>query len=146
MCAATRAFVERERHVRASWAIFGEAAKTGDATALHKAKTTPHRLGIVGNTRPEDYDSQITLSSLSGTPPSPAPAGGRTRRGGASPERGWIGRPESWPETSALVLLLTYVPIAPVPYGEITRGGTLCLELLAFPTTVLLFLDRPPLA
>jgi O-antigen ligase len=44
-----------------------------------------------------------------------------------------------------LVLLLAYVAIAPVPYGAITRGGTLCLELFAFTMAALLFLDRPRL-
>jgi len=53
---------------------------------------------------------------------------------------------QSWSETTALLLLLTYVAIAPLPYGEITRGGELTLELFAFAITAVLFLDEPRLS
>lgn len=49
-------------------------------------------------------------------------------------------------ETAAFVLLLAYVAIAPVPYGEITQEGEVILELFAFSTLALLFLDDPKLS
>ena len=43
-------------------------------------------------------------------------------------------------------MLLAYVAIAPIPYGGITRGGMLALELFAFGTLALTFFGRPRLA
>jgi len=39
-----------------------------------------------------------------------------------------------------------YVAVAPIPYGAITRGGTLALELFAFATFALTFFGHPRLA
>jgi O-antigen ligase len=55
-------------------------------------------------------------------------------------------REQPWLETVALLLFLTCVAIAPFPYGAITQGGELTIELLAFTVLALLFLDRPRLA
>jgi O-antigen ligase len=46
----------------------------------------------------------------------------------------------------ALSLLLVAVVVAPFPYGAITQGGTLVLEILAFMTAAATFLGRPRLA
>lgn len=43
-------------------------------------------------------------------------------------------------------MLLVYVAIAPIPYGGITQGGTLTLELFAFTTFALTFFGQPRLA
>jgi len=43
-------------------------------------------------------------------------------------------------------MLLAYVAIAPIPYGGITRGGMLALELFAFGTLALTFFGHPRLA
>jgi len=45
-----------------------------------------------------------------------------------------------------LAMLFVYVAIAPLPYGEITRGGTLTLELFAFTTFALTLFGQPRLA
>jgi O-antigen ligase len=42
-------------------------------------------------------------------------------------------------------MLLAYVAIAPIPYGAITRGGALALELFAFTTFALTFFGHPRL-
>lgn len=55
----------------------------------------------------------------------------------------WL--PESRTEASALVFLLVYIAISPFPYGEITTGGTLILELFAFGILAFTFLSRPRL-
>ena len=49
-------------------------------------------------------------------------------------------------EWVALFLLLVAVVMVPFPYGAITQGGTLALELLAFMTAAATFLGRPRLA
>jgi putative inorganic carbon (hco3(-)) transporter len=55
-------------------------------------------------------------------------------------------RADSPLEVCALAMLLAYVAIAPVPYGGITRGGMLALELFAFTTLALTFFGHPRLA
>src|SRR5437868_2042754 len=57
---------------------------------------------------------------------------------------GELGAQSRW-ETAALILFLVYVAIAPLPYGAITTEGELTLELFAFGTLALLFLDDPKL-
>jgi len=54
-------------------------------------------------------------------------------------------RADSPLELCALAMLLAYVAIAPIPFGAITRGGTLALELFAFGTFALTFFGRPRL-
>ncbi len=49
-------------------------------------------------------------------------------------------------ERVAFFLLLAAVVVAPFPYGAITQGGTLGLELLAFITAAATFLGRPRLS
>jgi len=46
-------------------------------------------------------------------------------------------------ELCALIALLSYVAVAPIPYGEITSGGELTLELFAFSTFALTFFGHP---
>jgi O-antigen ligase len=46
-------------------------------------------------------------------------------------------------ELCALIALLSYVAVAPIPYGEITPGGELTLELFAFSTFALTFFGHP---
>ena len=49
-------------------------------------------------------------------------------------------------ERGALFLLLVAIAVAPFPYGAITQGGTLVLEVLAIMTAAATFLGRPRLA
>src|SRR5258707_156301 len=46
-------------------------------------------------------------------------------------------------ELCALIALLSYLVVAPIPYGEITQGGVLTLELFAFSTFALTFFGQP---
>ena len=46
-------------------------------------------------------------------------------------------------ELCALIALLSYVAVAPIPYGEITPAGELTLELFAFSTFALTFFGHP---
>lgn len=55
-------------------------------------------------------------------------------------------RAQSRLETAALAVFLVYVAIAPLSYGAITQEGELTLELFAFTTIALLFLDDPKIA
>ncbi len=73
--------------------------------------------------------------------PRDAAAPGRTKRIRLLEELGAQSRTES----TALLLLLVYVAVAPLPYGAITSEGELALELFAFVTLALLFLDDPRL-
>jgi len=77
---------------------------------------------INGNSRSEEYDSQIDHTNVLNKIRADSPL-----------------------ELCAFGLLLVYVAVAPVPYGAITRGGTLALELFAFVTFLLVVLGQPRL-
>jgi putative inorganic carbon (HCO3(-)) transporter len=53
---------------------------------------------------------------------------------------------DSLSERAAFSLLLIAVVVAPFPYGAITQGGALVLEILAFVTAAATFFGRPRLA
>ena len=98
-------------------------AAESDGTPRRRARerTTPR--DIEGNSSLEEYDSQIDQTSIFNKIRADSPL-----------------------ELCALGLLLVYVAVAPIPYGAITRGGTLVLELFAFTTFALTFFGQPRLA
>src|SRR3954470_2077767 len=85
------------------------AAKS-DGTTIRSATTDTTPRGINGNSRTEEYDSQIEPISV----PS-------SRRVNIINKI----RADSPLELCALAMLFAYVAIAPIRYGAITQGGTL---------------------
>src|SRR5436305_1316222 len=107
---------------QASGACVIVVAPKSDGTPTSKARERTMPRDIDGNSRSEEYDSQIDHTNVLNKIRADSPL-----------------------ELCAFGLLLVYVAVAPVPYGAITRGGIPALPLFAFATFLLVFLGQPRL-
>jgi len=145
------AFCVFPTHDNAVCAIPTGTAPQSDATESAQAIKTERNLyriftnGIAGK-----YDSQVidTHSPAESSQQKASPVTGLSANGSDSWVFGDRSKADAGPlsERVALLLLLITVVVAPFPYGAITSGGTLALEILAFTTVAATFFGRPRLA